>query len=394
MSQLKEIKFDPSLLFIGSSTRRRKSSSSSAAGPNQEGGGQQQRTRKRQPSDQQINRNLLKEIRERQKLRNLEMLRRTDPSQSGAPLEPEKKGGALQDSLNYLKQMGSSKSSTPKSVSFNPQIITKPTLAIGQTHVIPGGMNAVQPMPYVSVPGNQTIATPPVKNAPIGIQNSTVHASNATGGYHINNDGVPYGCLKGGKKPTRRVWEQLQKANQNSTGGGNVTIRRGGIVMQPNKDATQYDDIYAAGAGTEEDKWNRIDEIQKAGREVNQLHDLLDRENQQSVEGAYGGGTTHIKKSTRRTHRVGKSKVKPEVGILLSNKTRRRNVNDKLSQLKKEPIHQIKKKLINNGFIKAGSTAPDTILRAIHEGIEMIGNVKNYNPDIMLYNLLEPCGFQ
>jgi hypothetical protein len=55
--------------------------------------------------------------------------------------------------------------------------------------------------------------------------------------------------------------------------------------------------------------------------------------------------------------------------------------------IKQKPISEIRKFLLNKGFIKVGSTAPTDVLRKIYESIVLIdGDVKNHNPDNLLYN--------
>jgi hypothetical protein len=42
---------------------------------------------------------------------------------------------------------------------------------------------------------------------------------------------------------------------------------------------------------------------------------------------------------------------------------------------------------LKTGFIKVGSAAPSDVLRKIYESIKLIdGDVKNHNPDNLLYN--------
>ena len=95
------------------------------------------------------------------------------------------------------------------------------------------------------------------------------------------------------------------------------------------------------------------------------------------------------KRTIKRTFYLGKSKVHPKVSVLVSNKTIRRNVNKKTSELKQIPINEIRSKLIKNGFIKVGSTAPNDVLRKMYESISLIGGeVKNHNPENLLYNYL------
>jgi hypothetical protein len=93
------------------------------------------------------------------------------------------------------------------------------------------------------------------------------------------------------------------------------------------------------------------------------------------------------KKLLRRTYRCGKDRYTPNVGVLLPNKTIRTNVTTKSYLIKQTPISEIRNTLVKQGFIKVGSSAPNDVLRKIYESIQMIdGDVKNHNPDNLLYN--------
>ena len=96
---------------------------------------------------------------------------------------------------------------------------------------------------------------------------------------------------------------------------------------------------------------------------------------------------THPNKIIRRTYHVGKDKFRPIVGVLLPNRTIRNNVTNKAFMLKNTPIDEIRKFLLKNGFIKVGSTSPNDVLHKMYESIMMIdGDIKNHNPDNLLYN--------
>lgn len=96
---------------------------------------------------------------------------------------------------------------------------------------------------------------------------------------------------------------------------------------------------------------------------------------------------TKPNKLIRRTYHVGKDKFRPVVGVLLPNRTIRNNVVNKTFQLKNTPIEDIRKFLLRNGFIKVGSTSPNDVLYKMYESIMLInGEVKNHNPDNLLYN--------
>jgi hypothetical protein len=93
------------------------------------------------------------------------------------------------------------------------------------------------------------------------------------------------------------------------------------------------------------------------------------------------------KKILRRTFHIGKSKVHPRVSVLVSNKTIRANTTLKKQQLKNIPIAEVKKYLLKNGFIKVGTTSPNDVLREMYENAKIIGGeVKNHNPENLLYN--------
>ena len=63
--------------------------------------------------------------------------------------------------------------------------------------------------------------------------------------------------------------------------------------------------------------------------------------------------------------------------------------NKKIEGFSQVPINEIKRYLIKHGFIKIGTTAPNDVLRKMYESAMLIcGEVKNHNPDNLLYNYL------
>jgi hypothetical protein len=94
-------------------------------------------------------------------------------------------------------------------------------------------------------------------------------------------------------------------------------------------------------------------------------------------------------RTVRRTYKLGKSKNKPIVGVLISNKTMRANVTTKKQLLNQTNIDEVKRYLIKNGFIRVGTSAPNDVLRKMHEtAMMMCGEIQNHNPDNLLYNFL------
>ena len=48
---------------------------------------------------------------------------------------------------------------------------------------------------------------------------------------------------------------------------------------------------------------------------------------------------------------------------------------------------EVRNYLLKNGFIKVGTNAPNDVLREMYESAQlMCGEIKNHNPDNLLYN--------
>jgi hypothetical protein len=165
-----------------------------------------------------------------------------------------------------------------------------------------------------------------------------------------------YGCLKNGNLPTLRSLHNRTMKN---------------LPM-----AQQAPNPVVGSLKTHEEKMEIM-------RKLHQQKKDADKPKPQIVQ-------RKVKKLLRRTFNVGKDKYRPKVGVLLPNRTIRNNVTNKSFMIKQKPIGEIRKFLIQQGFIKVGSTAPTDVLRKIYESVAMIdGDVKNHNPDNLLYNFFK-----
>jgi len=95
------------------------------------------------------------------------------------------------------------------------------------------------------------------------------------------------------------------------------------------------------------------------------------------------------KRTNRRTYKVGKSPTYAKVGVLISNRTLRKDITTQSYRLKQTPMSEIRRFLTKHGLIKTGTTAPNDVLRKMYESSKMLcGEVYNHNTDILLHNFV------
>lgn len=104
------------------------------------------------------------------------------------------------------------------------------------------------------------------------------------------------------------------------------------------------------------------------------------------------GGKKNKKRVTKKTikqkYTVGKSKMKKQVSVLVKDLKTRKKIYDAKKELTRTPINDVKEFLKNQGFLKAGSLAPNNVLREMYESIMMAGDVTNINGNIQLHNYI------
>jgi hypothetical protein len=158
-----------------------------------------------------------------------------------------------------------------------------------------------------------------------------------------------WGCLKNGNLPTFRSWQNhTQKIPLTSIADNPIQVSPLGEVQKKRVDQAIQNELNANVPRLNYPKHRRI---------------------------------------VRRTYKVGKSKYKPQIGVLVSNRTIRNRVTTESQLLKQVPIEDVRRYLVQKGFIKVGSSCPNDVLRKMHETARlMCGEIENHNPDNLLYN--------
>lgn len=175
-----------------------------------------------------------------------------------------------------------------------------------------------------------------------------------------------YGCLKNGLLPTYRNYMNQTRRNNDE----NMMIPD--VITTTNYTDTMYN---GAGIVTPSEKSTNIANIMSQTNE--KLKNLKKKKRQ------------YRKKTIKRSFSLGRSKTKPAVSVLVTNKTVRNKIIEKEQLLKQTPLSEIRKYLIKHGFIKIGSTTPNDVLRKMYETALLIcGEVQNHNSETLMYNFL------
>ena len=92
-----------------------------------------------------------------------------------------------------------------------------------------------------------------------------------------------------------------------------------------------------------------------------------------------------INKKTR-TIKYTLGKKGNKIGVLIKNSNTRKKIKDDFLKLKRKNISEIKDTLRNKNLIKAGTLAPNDVLREIYEQSILTGDVVNKNKDALIHN--------
>jgi len=191
----------------------------------------------------------------------------------------------------------------------------------------------------------------------------------------------PHGCMKyGGKKPTFRNW--VTQKNLDMPMSMPINASSSAVITIPTKPPSNIEEWrkkHRGGAANQDSLRSEIHLKKekyklKTADEKKQNHKLRQYKR---------------RKIFKRTYKIGRHKTRPQIGVLVSNRTIRNNITTQCQLLKQTPIQDVKKALIKKGLIKIGTLAPNEVLRKMYETVSMVcGEVQNHNSENMLYNYI------
>ena len=196
-----------------------------------------------------------------------------------------------------------------------------------------------------------------------------------------NND-IPYGCLKNGTKPTFRQWKNHTVKN--------TSYKEPQLVNLPVKNVP-INSVQDNKSNINESTLNNLENNEVSNeikREVSQV--INDNNNHIQNQNTYSNSNLNNNYISTKTktikYHLGKKNRK--VSILIKNAATRKKINAEHNKIKRTSVLEMKNYLRKHNLLKAGSEAPNDVIRKLYEQCLLSGNINNTNKDNLLHNYL------
>lgn len=178
----------------------------------------------------------------------------------------------------------------------------------------------------------------------------------------------PYSNLKGSLKPTYREWLQKTQKNYKQKNSNISFSDKNQISEIPIQ--KPISNLSITSNGTK----HNIQNNNQTRSKNNKSNIVLTKIPIEKIN----------KKTRTIKYTLGKKGNK--IGVLIKNSNTRKKIKDDFLKLKKKNISEIKDALRNKNLIKAGTLAPNDVLREIYEQSILTGDVVNKNKDALIHN--------
>ena len=201
---------------------------------------------------------------------------------------------------------------------------------------------------------NSNDATPVINTEPFG-ENNVEKEPQLVNVSEIQPKDPPYGCLKNGTKPT---YSQYMKTMKRST---RPSFKPKINIPSPTPQKTS--------------------DIIERKRKLKKLKERMATPKKEPIMKIVN------KKRTIKIFKLGKKNG--QVGVLIKSGKTRRKIRDEHGIIHIKCITEVKAYLRKHNLIKAGSSAPEKILRKMYEESFLAGDIYNNNVENLLHNYMQ-----
>jgi len=319
-----------------------------------------------------------------------------EPESSGESIKEDEYTNEFNDSMAYLSSIAKNKKEVEKKQHYEKNIHN----AMQHTNAQKTIKNHYS-QPHVELELPEDLReVPPIMN--ISTDEPIMLHTN------IKGDDVPYGCLKGGTKPTYKSWSKTQKSHTPL----NIESPPS-IISETARESRMKELKDKLRKKKDEDNYSYLNDpmvtqnfikptLQSQPQPLHQPQQPLHQS--QPMKESFISSTTPpliqpqkiypatsnmIKRTIKQKYTLGKSKTHSKIGILIKDKQTRKRVLQAQRDMKKHPINDVKKYLREHGLMKVGSNAPNDIVRKIYESSMLAGDITNNSTDILLHNFIQ-----
>jgi hypothetical protein len=367
MSSKKTISINPSLFRIGGAKTRKNNKN---------------KNKENKPVKPLINPNilkkkLLKRIQEHKQSETKEFEKKNNDGKNENNGIPKSYPNEFSESIDYLQSLSKQKKKENLDNILKNKTVKKPNLSSS---------------PYLEINVELSDELQPVQmNNEIRVDTSLTPVTLKS---PVLNDNVPYGILKGGKKPTYRNWLKTSSNNTDHTTNQNRlqyldrekrlhNLRE--KLKNKEKETNEFQKLETNELQTNELPTNDIqtNELQKLDNALfnNNIQEPILQPNEEII-----GNKKTTKKITKKTYTLGKFKNKQKIGVLIKNRDTRKKIISAQRNLKKTPIQEIKNYLKQHNLIKIGGNAPNDVIHKLYESAILCGEITNTNSETLFHN--------
>ena len=241
----------------------------------------------------------------------------------------------FQKSLSFLQQLSKKNSRTLKA--------NRPDVNI----TIPDNFNY-----------NSNLNTKTINNSSNDLVDHNVDNCGDNNNLVKDSNTVPYGCLKNGSKPTYRQWKNTTMKNYSNTN----------------------------------DNDNNNDNNSNIKNNINEMRNEIKTELSSQIQQSNNINSNLEPRNLIRTHtrsikyKLGKSNRK--ISVLIKNASTRKKISSEHNKIRRTTILDMKNYLRRHHLLKAGSEAPNDVIRKLYENCLLSGEIQNTNKDNLIHNFL------